>query len=83
MTSRRNPGAAFWATVVVAVVLVAYPLSLGPAWRCWMNMGKPESLGVALNWLYAPLWTAADHGPDFIWNALYEYETWGAFACDW
>jgi hypothetical protein len=33
MTSRKNPGVAFWATVVVVVVLVAYPLSFGPA--CW------------------------------------------------
>jgi hypothetical protein len=34
MTShRKKPGVAFWATVVVVVVLVAYPLSFGPA--CW------------------------------------------------
>ena len=32
--SRKNPGVAFWATVVVVVVLVAYPLSFGPA--CWL-----------------------------------------------
>ena len=35
MTDRRKPGAAFWATVVVVVVLVAYPLSFGPA--CWVT----------------------------------------------
>jgi hypothetical protein len=35
MTSdRKKPGVAFWATVVVVVVLVVYPLSLGPA--CWL-----------------------------------------------
>jgi hypothetical protein len=33
MTSRKKPGVAFWATVVVVVVLVAYPLSFGPV--CW------------------------------------------------
>jgi hypothetical protein len=33
-TSRKKPGVAFWATVVVVVVLVAYPLSFGPA--CWL-----------------------------------------------
>ena len=33
MTSRKKPGVAFWATVVVVVMLVAYPLSFGPA--CW------------------------------------------------
>ena len=32
-SSRKKPGVAFWATVVV-VVLVAYPLSFGPA--CWI-----------------------------------------------
>jgi hypothetical protein len=30
MTSRKKPSVAFWATVVVVVVLV-YPLSFGPA----------------------------------------------------
>jgi hypothetical protein len=34
MTDRKKPGVAFWATVVVVVVLVAYPLSFGPA--CWL-----------------------------------------------
>jgi hypothetical protein len=33
MTDRKKPGVAFWSTVVVVVVLVAYPLSFGPA--CW------------------------------------------------
>jgi hypothetical protein len=32
---QKKPGVAFWATVVVVVVLVAYPLSLGPA--CWLT----------------------------------------------
>jgi len=31
---RKKPGVAFWATVVVVAVLVAYPLSIGPA--CWV-----------------------------------------------
>src|SRR5262245_22978664 len=31
--SHKKPGVAFWATVVVVVVLVAYPLSFGLA--CW------------------------------------------------
>jgi hypothetical protein len=30
---RKKPGVAFWATAVVVVVLVAHPLSFGPA--CW------------------------------------------------
>jgi hypothetical protein len=31
---KKKPGVAFWATVVLVVALVAYPLSFGPA--CWM-----------------------------------------------
>jgi hypothetical protein len=31
MTSHRKPGVAFWATVVLVVALVGYPLSFGPA----------------------------------------------------
>jgi len=29
--SRKKPGVTFWATLVVVVVLVGYPLSIGPA----------------------------------------------------
>ena len=32
---RKKPGVAFWATVLVVVVLVAYPLTFGPA--CWLT----------------------------------------------
>ena len=32
---RKNPGVAFWASVVlVGILAVAYPLSIGPA--CWL-----------------------------------------------
>jgi hypothetical protein len=52
MTSRKKPGVAFWATVVVVVALIGYPLSFGPV--CW--------------WFSTPLssrieWTAWE-GPD-------------------
>ena len=35
MTSRKKPGVAFWATVVLVVALVGYPQSFGPA--CWIT----------------------------------------------
>jgi hypothetical protein len=38
MTDRKKPGVAFRATVVVVVVLVASPLSFGPA--CWWFSSK-------------------------------------------
>ena len=34
MTSPKKPGVAFWASVVVVVGLIGYPLSFGP-W-CWI-----------------------------------------------
>jgi hypothetical protein len=46
MTSRKQPGVAFWATVVVVVALVGYPLSFGPA--CWW-FSKPRSDGT---WMF-------------------------------
>src|SRR5262249_20222835 len=35
MADRKKPGVAFWATVVVVVALLGYPLSFGPA--CWLT----------------------------------------------
>jgi hypothetical protein len=32
---RKKPGVAFWATVVIVVVLIGYPVSFGPA--CWLS----------------------------------------------
>jgi hypothetical protein len=50
--SRKKPGMAFWATVVVVVVL-AYPLSFGPA--CWVanrtDLFKDDDLPV----IYRPI----------------------------
>jgi len=79
MTSRKPSSATVWTTVAVLVALVGYPLSIGPAWRCSAAIRKPPWLGKALNSFYAPLWAAADYAPSFLWNALYEYETWGAY----
>jgi hypothetical protein len=56
ISSGKKPGVAFWATVVVVVVLIAYPLSIGPA--CWIssraNLGTYEVMDV-----YSPLLTLA------------------------
>jgi hypothetical protein len=44
MTDRQKLGVAFWATVVLAVVLVGYPLSVGPA--AWIvEESKPGDWG--------------------------------------
>src|SRR5262245_62030222 len=58
MADCKKSGAAFWATVVVVVALVAYPLSFGPAcWiSCWTNTGQG-----AVSLVYRPItWTFGD-----------------------
>ncbi len=71
MTSRKKPGVAFWATVLVLVAL-AYPVSLGPA--CWMF----ENRLLPLRWLktadrvFYPLGLAAQSSPN-VWRVLYDY----------
>jgi hypothetical protein len=42
---RKKPGVAYWATVVVVVLLMGYPLSFGPA--CWW-FSAPRSDGTWL-----------------------------------
>jgi hypothetical protein len=60
MTDRKKPGLAFW-TTVVAVVVLAYPLSMGPA--CWassrVGIGV-ELVSAAYKPLFknTPLWVA-------------------------
>jgi hypothetical protein len=55
MTSRKKPGVAFWATVVVVVVLVGYPLSIGPVlWLADRQM-IPDAAKKQVGLIYAPL----------------------------
>jgi hypothetical protein len=50
MTDRKKPRVAFWATVVVVVALVGYPLSFGPA--CWLDdLGYLAARPVAKSYL--------------------------------
>jgi hypothetical protein len=48
----KKPGMAFWATVVVVVALVAYPLSFGPA--CWVTSRLDAGAGI-LPAVYRPI----------------------------
>jgi hypothetical protein len=53
--SRKKPGVAFWATVVVVVAPLLYMLSFGPA--CWLatTNSMPASAECAAWTIYAPL----------------------------
>jgi hypothetical protein len=60
MTSnRKKPGLAFWATVVVVVVL-AYVLSFGPATWLYERQVVPDS---AVTMIYAPVLSAYEYAP--------------------
>jgi len=77
MTDRKKPGVAFWATVVVALVLVGYPLSYGPfAWFEWsINVPKPfQPIREAAWRIYEPCYWLYDHGPKW----YREYINWCA-----
>src|SRR5262245_29364126 len=72
MTDRNKPGVAFWATVVVVVVLVAYPLSFGPA--CWITSrvyasGEPVVTNRAM-FVYLPFGKAILHAPGAGYSSL-------------
>ena len=56
MTSdRKKPGVTFWATVVVVVGLIGYPLSFGPA--CWL-VDRWDATVRPVSFMYWPiLWT--------------------------
>jgi len=74
MTSDRNkPGVLFWATVVVVVVLVAYPLSFGPANHALTLLGDPE-WALPVYWrIYAPIIWLYEYGPDPVHQLIERY----------
>jgi hypothetical protein len=89
-TDRKKPGVAFWATVVVVGVLMAYPLSFGPA--CWWfskckvpqahldyneTFDIPRDLAPHAPQAYWPMGWLAAHGPVPISRLLFWYATAG------
>ena len=76
-TDRQKPGAAFWATVGL-IVMVLYVLSIGPAYRIVETITGTDPFYAGSMWgnsdlldtVYAPLKWAADTFPfaaDAIW----------------
>jgi hypothetical protein len=79
MTDRKKTGVAFWATVVVVVMLPSYPLSLGPViWaanRGWL----PEWTQQSLLCLYWPLIFLHENGPQPVVKLMDLYgDVWGS-----
>jgi len=66
MNPHKKPGVAFWATVVVVVALLAYPLSFGPA--CWI--ADRENISRYELWPYVLL---IRHSPDLVFGWLERY----------
>jgi hypothetical protein len=71
---RKKPGVSFWTTVILVVVLVAYPLSFGPA--CWYANGNAE----AMPWFkrfYWPIGLAAVNAPASLNRLIRKYALYG------
>src|SRR4029453_18637396 len=71
---RKKPGVAFWATVVVVVALVAYPLSFGPA--CWIS-SRVQPSGNVVSVIYKPVILAWLRGPPPVEQVLNHLVFWG------
>jgi hypothetical protein len=57
-TDRKKPGVAFWAIVVLVMVLAGYPLSFGPACRWSAQVGQMM--------IYRPCVYLTTKGPTFV-----------------
>ena len=75
MNFRKKPGVAFRVIVIVVVLLVAYPLSFGPA--CWVTANAGYSSMEAFGVCYWPIGACADHGPSTVRDLVKGYATFG------
>ena len=69
---RKQPGVAFWATVVV-VALLAYPASYGPAEWLYARNCLPRLSAPVLRKIYWPMLWVRTQGPQAIGDALEWY----------
>ena len=61
---KTKPTAGFWITVAVAVVLVAYPLSFGPARWLYLHDLTPTWAAKPIHDFFIPIIWAVDKAPD-------------------
>jgi hypothetical protein len=77
MSDHKKPGVAFWATVVLVVKLVAYPLSIGPV--SWIS-SRATVLVPAVELAYLPILRVWDKCPEPVSDFLHWYTQLGAKA---
>ena len=81
MTARKKPGLAFWAAVALVVVLVAYPISFGPA--CWWFSAPVSSRIEWIAWegpdplcppqIYWPIGWLGKNGPGPVGDTIFRF----------
>ena len=64
--SRKHPSAALWATVVVVVALVVYPLSWGPACTVIPKFHESPWIGEIYMTVYGPLHSIHENSPQWL-----------------
>jgi hypothetical protein len=73
---RKKPGMAFWATVVVVVLLVLYPLSMGPWIAIYVSTHQHQSHMVVPFAVYKPIYTAIQNSPPEVAEAYGRFIVW-------
>ncbi len=74
MTDRNKLTARFRITAVV--VLVGYPLSIGPVDGLMGRLGWPEPAWTAVRYFYAPVNWVVVHGPRPVRKAIVRWDKW-------
>ena len=69
MTSRKKPGVAFWATVVLVAAML-YVASFGPA--CWASPYVQPS-GDFVSVVYCPILMCWKWGPEWLGDLILDY----------
>lgn len=73
MTDRKHPTVAFWITVNLVVVLVGYPLSIGP-WSGLIHRGlMPERVRLVTPPVYVPAEWVINNSSGWVNDAIWRY----------